>query len=237
MKRLYVGLITIALFAITSKPALCDSIIGFRTDSLNNYSISYDGNQTTISFGETIINNASYNGTLAGTLLNANVNIADIIIDLNSKIVIAQFGPYQYAQYDLLPYTPIASGFQITVGDDVVLSADLLLSSARFILKSGSIDPAVALNVSNVTINTSALTDPVAIALLMDFVYGGDLNIIVEDTSATDIVAEIDNRTLITGIFAGTFSSIRGTIIPEPITLLLTGMAFAVSFLARRKKN
>ncbi len=235
MKRWYISLITIVMCALMATPAWSDSLIGFRTDTANHYTISYDGSQTVLSFGDTIVNNARYDGALVSSLLNANVEISDIIIDLSSKVVISNFGPYEYAEYALLPPTSINDGFKITIGQDVVLSGDLLLNNARFLIKSGTIDPGVALNVTNVTINTSYVTDPVAIALLTECVEGGDLTITVEDTSANDIVAALDQHSLITGIFAGTYSAIADIKIPEPLTILLIGAGCIISYLKRKR--
>lgn len=227
---------TCALVAILTPSVFAYSMIGFRTDDVDNYSISYDGSQTTISFGDSIINNARHNTTLAASLLNAHVQIAPVIIDLSSKNVIAQFGPYQYAEYQLLPLDPIVDGFKIVIDQDVVFTGDLLVSSARFLIKSGSIDPAVSINVTNVELDTANLLDPVALALLSDLADGGDLNITIEDTSANDIVAAIDNHSLITGIFAGTFAAAPDNIpIPEPVTMILLLIGFGVSYLKRRK--
>lgn len=204
-------------------------LIGFQTDAPDHLTISpYDQNTLQISFGEMKITNASYNGSTFNPIVDAKISLADVYVDLSSKQVLGTMGAHNIVYYLLLPGMLIADGFSITINNEIVLTADLVLYDLYLFGKTGVIDAGVQINVDQPMISTN---DPILNAYFTEFAGGGDLNISFQDTQSNNISQKFDELTTINGILSATFSG--NPAIPEPLSGCM--MLFVISCMVGKK--
>ena len=236
MKSTVKSLGTFGLLVLLSLPLFGFSIVSFNSQSESQFQITRQGSSTSINFDTATVTDADRDGSTASGIIGAQVFIANMEIDLNSKtiegIIPTAGGNIEYASYILSPEAVIPNAFEMRIGNDIILSADLRVYDLFLAATFGSIDPALNLNVLNVTVDTSSILDPVTLALLADLSEGGDFNVILNSTNTQDIVDSIDNYNDVVGIFSGTFSDV--TPIPEPLTIVLF-LAAILRFLLKRK--
>ena len=236
MKNSVKSLSTLILLVLLSVPLFGFSIVSFNSQTNSQFLITRENDRTVISFDSATVVDADRDGLTAIDIIGAEVSIADFKIDLASKTIEGMIstpsGDMEYASYMLLPDDVIPNAFEIKIGNDIILSADLRVYDIFIAATFGTIDPALMLNVLNITVNTTNIFDPVTLALLYDLSEGGDFNMILNATNTQDIVDNIDNYNDVIGIFSGTFSDI--TPIPEPLTIVLFLIAL-FRFLIKRK--
>ena len=232
MKNTVKSLGTLILLVLLSFPLFGFSIVSFNSQADNQFLITREMGKTIISFDTATVADADRDGSTASDIIGAEVTIADMEIDLGSKVVNSVVAGMEFATYDLFPDAIMPNAFEMKIGNDIVLSADLRVYDIFLAAAFGSIDSALKLNVLNVSVDTTNILDPVTLALLADLSEGGDFNIILNSTNTQDIVDSIESYSTVSGIFSGTFSDI--TPIPEPLTIVLFMVAL-FRFLIKRK--
>ncbi|MCB1195273.1 hypothetical protein KDK77_03725 [bacterium] len=217
------------------EPVFSFSLVGFKTNGTGYFTLGSPpqevegdnqlppGQTAVLDFGSLHVTNAKVNGVVVTQLIGADVLISDITVNLNTRTVLASFGTVDYTRYLTIPQIPILDGFKIKIGNDIVMSADLLLYDVFLFGKTGTLDPVIQLNLLNPQITTS---DPILSAFFNGFSFGADLNITLEDINGGNIDDDIMELNDINGLVGGTFSSLQDEIpIPEPVSglLLLAG--------------
>lgn len=235
MKKFLYGLCTLLIVCLLSSQSFASSLIGFSTEVPQYYTIYPSGTQMQINFGGMRVTNAFHNGSLVSGLSGAEVRMADVFIDLDSKQILGTIGSHDLVYYQLSPHLAITDGFQIVLDGDVLFSGDMLLYDLYLYAQTGSVDSEIQYNVINPTIHAS---DPELVALFNDFVEGegGDLNITLEDIHNLDIAQRIAELTSVEGLVGGTFSSMKSFDVPEPISVLLFTLSL-IGMLGKRNKQ
>ena len=205
MKSTVKSLSSFVLLVLLSLPLFGFSIVSFNSQATSKFRITRDTSRTVISFDTATVTDADRDGSTASGIIGAQISIADMEIDLSSKtvegIIPTPGGNIEYASYTILPEAVIPNAFEMRIGNDIVLTADLRVYDIFLASSFGSIDPGLKLNALNVTVDTTNILDPVTLALLADLSEGGDFNIILNSTYTQDIVDSIDTYSNVVAFF------------------------------------
>ena len=225
-----IAVTTLLFLTICVSSSKASTILGFTSSSVNsssNFTISdIAGTTSLLDFGNLSVTIAKNNGMDVSQMLGAQVVIGSVEIDETSKSLVTSLGAFNIYSYSIDTPT-IADGFQLILGGNIVLEADLTLTELVTTGKCASIDSGASINLTNVEVFTTSL-DASVIAFLDSFLPGIDLTIGLASYTKYFENA-IGNPEDLEGPVNGEMKPV-----PEPMAFLFMGWGMAFLYYFRR---
>ena len=227
-----IGIILLVVgLSFASSDVNASTILGFTTSPEDGSSFEITdagGSLKTLDFGSLSVTEAKIGTLSISELIDADVIMSDVTIDLSTENLEATFGGSSLYSYSISSGT-ISDGFQLKVGADVVLEADLTLELMYAYGKSGIIDPGMTVNLTNVEVFTTGLNSN-TVAFLGNFLNGADL-VLSLATDNINMYDGLNGTDPFTGVGGGTATP---NAVPEPISYFIMGWGAVVLYALRK---